>query len=142
MEDCRRKKPPTLLDMAQVQHRTTKQPVDGISFLPLLEGRDTNYHERALYWHFPNLWGEEGPGIGTTSTIRKGDWKMVYYYESGKKELFNIADDIGETKDLAPQKKPLVKQLSKELGTYLRGVDAQRPSFKADGRWCPWPDEV
>ena len=29
-------------------------------------------------------------------TIRRGDWKLVYWYADGKKELFNIAEDIGE----------------------------------------------
>ena len=28
-------------------------------------------------------WGPTGPGIGPTCTIRRGDWKLVYYYEDG-----------------------------------------------------------
>ena len=36
----------------------------------------------------------------------------------------------------------IVKRLSKELGDHLRKVDAQRPSFKATGKACPWPDEI
>lgn len=133
---------PTLLDMAQVKCRETKQPVDGISFIPMLEGKQTDYNGRALYWHYPNLWGNEGPGIATTSSIRKGDWKLVYYYETGKKELFNISDDIGETTDHAVQNPRWVQQLSEELGEYLRRVEAQRPLFKTTGRFCPWPDEI
>src|SRR5690606_15662422 len=133
---------PTLLDMAQVKCRETKQPVDGISFIPMLEGRQTDYNDRALYWHYPNLWGNEGPGIGTTSSIRKGDWKLVYYYETGKKELFNINNDIGETTDHAAQNPRLVQQLSEELGEYLRSVEAQRPLFITNGELCPWPDEI
>ena len=31
--------------------------------------------------------------------------------------------------------------IKKELGNYLRKVDAQRPTFKATGQPCPWPDE-
>lgn len=133
---------PTLLDMAQVPKRETKQPVDGISFIPMLQGQHTAYNERSLYWHYPNLWGNEGPGIGTTSTIRRGDWKLVYYYETGKKELFNISNDLGETTDHATQNPRLVRQLSKKLGEYLRSVDAQRPQFKTTGKMCPWPDEI
>lgn len=132
---------PTLLEMAQVKECETKQPVDGNSFIPMLEGKKTVYNERALYWHFPNLWGNKGPGIGTTSSIRKGDWKLVYYYDTGKKELFNISDDIGESKDCSIQYPQLVRQLSNELGNHLRNVKAQRPSFKTTGELCPWPDE-
>ncbi len=132
---------PTILDVAQVKSRDTKQPIDGISFIPMLKGIETNYHDRALYWHYPNLWGNEGPGIGTTSTIREGDWKLIYYYETGEKELFNIHNDIGEPINRAAYEPRIVQKLSLQLGEYLRSVDAQRPSFKQTGQVCPWPDE-
>ncbi len=133
---------PTLLDMAQVKERETKQTIDGHSFMPLLLQQGQNpAKNRSLYWHFPNLWGNAGPGIGTTSSVRNGDWKLVYYYETGKKELFNITQDIGETTDLAPKYPKLVKELSENLGKYLRDVSAQRPTYKATGKPCPWPDE-
>lgn len=133
---------PTLLDMARVVERETKQKVDGVSFLSQLSGEKMNSHNRSLYWHFPNQWGNEGPGIGTTSAIRKGDWKMIYYYETGKRELFNLSDDIGETNNRATQHPELVKKLSVDLGNYLRCAEAQRPSFMATGEPCPWPDEI
>lgn len=133
---------PTILDMAQVRERKTVQTVDGVSFMPMLEGKSTRYDKRNLYWNYPNLWGNEGPGIGSTCTVRKGDWKLIYYYETGKKELFNITNDIGETANRAEQNPRLVKKLSRELGKFLRGADAQRPSFKTTGKPCPWPDEV
>lgn len=133
---------PTIMKIAGIKAYKTKQPIDGISFMPMLEGKKTKYYRRNLYWHFPNLWGESGPGIGTTSTIRSGDWKLIYYYENGKKELFNIKKDIGEQQNLALKKKRLTIKLSKNLGDYLRSVNAQRPSFKANGKPCPWPDEI
>ncbi|WP_286846450.1 sulfatase [Proteiniphilum sp. UBA5463] len=133
---------PTILYMAQVRERKTVQTVDGVSFMPMLEGKPTRYDKRNLYWNYPNLWGNEGPGIGSTCTVRRGDWKLIYYYETGKKELFNITNDIGETANRAEQNPRLVKKLSKELGKFLRGADAQRPSFKTTGKPCPWPDEV
>ena len=128
--------------MAQVESYKTKQQVDGKSFVPMLLGKTTNYNNRSLIWHFPNLWGNDGPGIGTTSAIRKGDFKLVYYYETGKRELFNVTDDIGEARDLASSNPQLVKKLSKELSNRLRKMKAQRPSFKTTGEVCPWPDEV
>ena len=133
---------PTILDMAQVTFRETKQTIDGVSFMPILSGKKNTHKNRSLYWHFPNLWGETGPGIGTTSAIRKGDWKMIYYYDTGAKELFNIREDIGEKHNLATSHGDVVEALSVELGNYLRDVSAQRPSFKATGKLCPWPDEL
>lgn len=133
---------PTILEMAGVKDYTTRQPIDGISFVPLLNGTGDTSKGRPLYWNYPNLWGNDGPGIGPTAAVRQDDWKLIYYYADGKKELFNIKNDIGEKNNLASSRPDLVKQLSAELGTYLRWVDAQRPSFKATGQAAPWPDEL
>lgn len=132
---------PTILEMAQVKHYQTVQPIDGVSFLPLLKGKGDPSKGRSLYWNFPNIWGNDGPGIGPTCTVRNGDWKLIYYYQTRKKELFNIPEDIGEKNDLSQQYPDIVKRLSKQLGSYLRRVDGQRPSFKATGKACPWPDK-
>ncbi|WP_459187351.1 sulfatase [Parabacteroides sp. APC149_11_2_Y6] len=133
---------PTILEMAGIKKYKTIQPVDGISFMPLLTNTGDPSKGRSLYWNFPNLWGNTGPGIGATCTIRRGDWKLIYYYETGKKELFNIPDDIGEKNDLSASRPDLVKKLSKDLGKQLRKMKAQRPSFKATKKNCPWPDEI
>lgn len=132
---------PTLLEIAEVKHYETVQKRDGISFLPLLTDRG-KMKDRDIYWHYPHKWGPTGPGIGATSSIRSGDWKLVYYYATGKRELFNIPADIGEKKDLADEKPQLVKKLAKKLGNYLRSVDAQRPTLTATGKPAPWPDET
>lgn len=133
---------PSMLEMAQVKNYKTVQPIDGVSFIPLLKQTGDPSKGRKLYWNCPNIWGNTGPGIGATCTIRDGDWKLIYYYENGQKELFNIPNDIGEKNNLASQNAPIVKRLSKELGKHLRKVDGQRPSFKATGKPCPWPDEL
>lgn len=133
---------PTILEMAGIKHYKTVQKVDGRSFVPLLNATGDPSKGRNFYWNFPNLWGNTGPGIGPTATIRKGDWKLVYYYDSGKKELFNIREDIGEEYNRKGQYPKLAKRLSKELGNYLRKVGAQRPAYKATGKPVPWPDEV
>ena len=117
------------------------QAVDGESFVPLLKGEGRG-KERTLIWNFPNKWDAEGPGIGATCTIRRGDWKLIYFYKDGHKELYDIANDIGERNDLSSQQPERVEKLSRLLGRKLRGMDAQRPAFKATGKPCPWPDEL
>ncbi|RHV91844.1 sulfatase [Culturomica massiliensis] len=133
---------PTILEMAGMTDYKTVQHIDGVSFVPMLKETGDTFKGRKLFWHYPNLWGNTGPGIGATSVVRNGDWKLVYYYETGKKELFNIRADIGEKDDCASRNPKLVHKLSGELGKYLRSVNAQRPSFKKTGKPCPWPDEV
>ena len=133
---------PSILEMAGIGKYDVPQAVDGKSFVPLIDGDGDPSKGRDLFWNFPNLWGETGPGIGSTCTVRSGDWKLIYFYETGEKELYNIPDDIGEEHDLAAMHPDIVKKLSSKLGRYLRSVDAQRPSFKATGLPCPWPDEI
>lgn len=148
---------PTILEIAGVKKLQVPQVVDGISFLPLIKGkgiasanqrskkeakRMAQADSRSLYWNFPNKWGASGPGIGATAAVRKGDWKMIYYYKTGKKELFNIKEDIGELHDRAASEPALVTKLSADLGAFLRKSQAQRPTFKATGKLAPWPDEV
>ena len=133
---------PTILEMAGVKNYETVQPIDGVSFVSLLQQSGDPSKGRSLYWNLPNNWGNDGPGINFNCAIRQGDWKLVYYYGTGKKELFNIPQDIGETRDLRAQYPGLVRKLSEDLGNYLRKVKAQRPVFKKTGKPCPWPDEV
>lgn len=133
---------PTILEIAGIEEYDTPQPIDGISFVPLLKQTGNPSAGRSLYWNVPNIWDEQGPGIGATCTIRQGDWKLIYFYEKGKKELYNIKEDIGEKHNLVADHPELVKRLSSDLGMYLRSVDAQRPAFKTTGQPVPWPDEV
>ncbi len=133
---------PSLLDMAGVKTSGRNKGVDGRSFVPLLRQTGDPSKGRALIWNYPHIWGNSGPGINLNCAIRKDEWKLIYYYETGRKELFNIPDDIGETKNLASQRPDIVKRLSAELGKALRKMNAHRPTFRASGNPCPWPDEI
>jgi len=131
---------PTILEMAGVEAYETRQMLDGQSFVPLLQGQ-RGTPDRPLYWHYPNEWGPSGPGIGAYSAIRKGDYKLIYYHASEKFELFNIAGDISEVDNLVAKESERVEALSRELGEYLRSVDAQMPSHLETGVRVLWPDE-
>lgn len=134
---------PTILEMAGLNNYETVQTVDGESFVPMLlqQNQTAKTRDRDLVWHFPNKWGASGPGIGTTSTIRSGDWKLIYWYKTGAFELYNIREDIGEKNNLAAEKPEKVKELAGRLGKFLREAEADRPSFKENQKPAPWPDE-
>ncbi len=132
----------TILDMAGAkQLKGECQTIDGLSFIPYLKQTGVTSSNRALFWHYPNNWGPHGPGIGTYSAIRKGDWKLIYYYTNSKFELFNITNDIGEQNNLASQKIKVTKRLAIELSQYLREVKAQRPTSTTNNKLVPYPDE-
>lgn len=150
---------PSILDMARItapphisQEDTTTTAntsavanthIDGVSFVPMLRGKPIDNTARPFVWHYPHRWGPSGPGIGSTSTLRLGDHKLVYYHDPGRKvryELFNIAADIGEAKNLAETKPALRKQLATRLAHELKAMDAQMPTIKATGEVVPLPE--
>lgn len=132
---------PTILEMAGIQQYETVQKVDGVSFVPLMKGLKPENRERPLFWHYPNDWGPTGPGIGAFSAIRKGDWKLIYYHASENFELFNITADIAEENNQAETNPGKLRELAKELGNYLKEVQAQMPEHRNTRKQVAWPDE-
>lgn len=133
---------PSILEMAGISNPKTIQKIDGQSFISYLNQKNKQQKDRFFVWHYPNNWGTLGPGIGTTSTIREGKWKLIYWYKDGKKELYDIENDLGENVDISNINKDKVQHLSSLLGSYLRKVNADRPSFISTGKDAPWPDEI
>jgi len=124
---------PTILEMAGISNYKTVQKTDGISFNPILEGKNISDKDRPLIWHYPNEWGPSGPGIGATSTVRKGDWKLIYYHNDESFELFNIMEDIGEQYNLINSNPQKAKELATVLSDYLVEMNAQMPTHKKTG---------
>lgn len=112
---------PTLLDLIGAEQLPNEHQ-DGKSLVPLLSGESLN--ERALIWHYPHYGNQGGDPSGI---IRRGDWKLIHYYENGKEELYNLKNDIEEVNDIASDNKELVEVLSDELFTYLKSVNARFP---------------
>lgn len=133
---------PSILEMAGVSKMQTVQQIDGKSFIPLFKQKRKTPSNRIFVWHFPNKWGPSGPGIGTTSSIRMGEWKLIYWYKDGKKELYRLDTDLGEKVDLSLNYPEKVIELSALLGNYLKTREALRPTFKQTNKPAPWPDEL
>ncbi|MFA5192674.1 MAG: arylsulfatase [Verrucomicrobiia bacterium] len=103
---------PTFMELAEAKDATPKN-LDGISFAPTLLGREQEPRP-FLYREFP--------GYGGQQCLRVGDWKIVRQNlmprGRGKKaratpsiELYNLKDDIAETKDVAAQHPDIVAKL-------------------------------
>lgn len=87
--------------------------IDGIPFLPTLLGRGKQKQHEYLYWEFHEQGGK--------MAVRKGDWKAVKLNvqneAEGKTELYNLSDDIGETRDVSKDHPEIVKQLEEIMKT-------------------------
>jgi hypothetical protein len=97
------------------------QEIDGRSMMPIFSNPSYTDTSRALIWHYPNKWNNlTSPGINYYSAIRKGSWKLVYSMRDGKKELYNLGNDIGENHDLASSNPRMVNVLYEELVKKLK----------------------
>lgn len=118
---------PTLLEAAGIDVAKTAGPLDGVSLLDLLRGGQLP--QRSLYWHFPNYTNQ---GSRPAGAIRKGDWKLVEHFEDGAIELFNLASDPGETRNVATAHLATATELKTELAQWRTQVGAQMPAPNPD----------
>jgi arylsulfatase A-like enzyme len=112
---------PTLLALAGVATQP-KQPIDGVSLRPLLEGN--HIAPRPLFWHYPHYGNQGGE---PSSIIRQGDWKLIHYWEDGHNELYDLATDMGEQHDLAATEVERTSQLWTGLDVWLKQTNAKIP---------------
>lgn len=101
---------------------TLPENIDGINVLETLKenaetGRDT------LYWHYPHYHAEKPAGA-----IRKGDWKLIEWFETGETELFHLAKDPNEQRNLAKEEPQKNAELLADLHQWRKRIQAQLPA--------------
>ncbi len=129
---------PTFLEMTGAT-AAEDQVQDGVSLVPLFKG--DAIAERSIFWHFPaylQSYGGAGPfeqrdplfRSRPVGAVRNGDWKLLEFFESGDLELYNLKDDIGETRNLAGENPDETKRLHDILKAWRAETKAPVPSEK------------
>jgi len=88
---------PTACDVAGLE---PPQGIDGISYLPSLLGEKDQRKHEYLYWEYY-----------TRQAVRMNQWKAVRFGPLRRIQLYNLTDDIGETKDVAAEHPEIVKKV-------------------------------
>ena len=114
---------------------------DGQSFAAQLDraGEQAPERDTTHYWHYPHLWGPQGPGLEPFTALRAGTWKLIYFYDDPRYELYDLADDLGETTDLVEARPEVVRRLARRMRTWMQRVGAQTPVDRAAGTPLPHP---
>jgi len=119
---------PTILEMAGVKPKPG-QICDGGSLVPILENPKAKVRN-TVFCHFPHSIPATKNKPGTS--VRKGDWKLIKFYadnldKTDRFELYNLKEDIGESKNLAKQNPEIVDSLDKLIVKHIKDTNAIIP---------------
>lgn len=121
---------PTFCEWAGIKASSLPKGLEGGSIASLLanDGRgDVKRVREELIFHFPHYQGD-----APHSAIMLGDLKLLHFYEVQHDELYDLANDISERRDLAKERAADTKKLRDRLEKYLIAVNAQLPTVNPD----------
>jgi arylsulfatase A-like enzyme len=128
---------PTLLEVAGIG-APSGQIQDGISiWSEMNRTAPADFTRGPIFWHLPGYLESKGtPGVLWRTTpcgaIREGDYKLIEYFEDGRLELYNLKQDLGETKNLASSKPAVAKKLHDKLVAWRKATNAKMPTPNPD----------
>ncbi len=97
---------------------------DGRDLTQILADPTRKWDAPSLYWHYPHY---HPGGASPYSAVRKGDLRLVEFHEDNRMELYNLADDIGETHDLSEAQVEKALELRNDLHDWRSAMNAQMP---------------
>ena len=110
--------------------------LEGVDLSPVFQ--DKKLQERSLFFHFPiylepyDVYKDNGmdPLFRTKpgSVIIKNDWKLHHYFENNSIELYNLKEDISESKNLSKENKEKTNELFEELNKWRKLNNAPIPN--------------
>ncbi|MBM4163978.1 MAG: N-acetylgalactosamine 6-sulfate sulfatase [Lentisphaerae bacterium] len=126
---------PTIVEMLGVTMPGQNLPLDGISLLPLVDGRMTERGKGIGFWHSsttPQSPRERSGGVpfdevvdtekvGGQMTWTEDRYKL-YRMADGKYELYDLSADLAESRDLAAERPETVERMKAELGAWHQSV--------------------
>lgn len=117
---------PTFLSAAGAQP-SSGHLLDGVNFMPLFEGKKLQRDE--LYWHYPSETAKSAEKMA--SVIRKGDYKLIQFYEDNRLELYDLKNDASEKEDISKKLPAKTAELKKLLDNWKVKVNAEKPVITA-----------
>jgi uncharacterized sulfatase len=117
---------PTLLELGGARP-SASQPLDGVSFAKMLGNPDAIPDRDTLYWHLPH-YHHSTPA----SAIRRGNWKLIEFFENNAVELYDLGRDPGEKNNLAAREPQRAGELRTALAAWRRDVGARMPEPNPD----------
>ena len=114
---------PTILDLIDPAFAVPDR-MEGGSLLPMMRNKGRGDVKRSsdfLVFHYPT-------GVWPSQTaLIKSDFKIIKSWAYDRIELFNLKDDLSESRDLSQKHPEKAEELHRALMQYLRDVEAVMP---------------
>lgn len=102
---------PTIMDLCKIP--AAEHKIDGKSLLPVINSKSASSPHKIFHWK-----------SGKSVAIREGKWKLVM---SGKKaELFDLPNDLGESRNLIKEHPKTVEKLREQSAIYWQKVSSSK----------------
>ena len=102
---------PTIMELCKIP--AAEHKIDGKSLLPVITSKSARSAHKIFHWK-----------SGNSVAVREGKWKLVM---SGKKvELFDLPNDLGESRNLIKEHPKTVKKLREQSAIYWRSVNPSK----------------
>jgi arylsulfatase A-like enzyme len=115
---------PTFIEIASGK---SPEKFDGKSINHLFDSKTkpSKIGEKPMFWHYPHFSNQGGR---PSSIVRLGNLKLIYFYESKTYELYDLARDESETKNLIPEQPEVFEKLKSMLQNWLSSTSAVLPT--------------
>ncbi len=122
---------PTVLELAGIANlksssSTGDSGMDGQSLVPLLR-ESGKISDRDLFWHYPHHQHYQLGGTMPYGAVRSGDFKLIEFFNDMHVELYDLAHDTGEERDLSNLQPERTAKLRERLHAWRAQVGAQMP---------------
>ncbi|WP_412984373.1 sulfatase-like hydrolase/transferase [Pontimicrobium sp. IMCC45349] len=124
---------PTFAEMAGANLPGGGYDIDGESQWQMLKNGASMTRE-SLFWHHPGYLIDSKRDSRPVTVIRKGDYKLLHFYENSEYELYNLATDLGETTNLLPSSDQTIIDLAndmiEDMNNHLIETSAPMPTYR------------
>jgi len=119
--------------------------IDGVSQWQLLTN-GTAMTRESLFWHHPGYLIDSKRDSRPVTVIRKGDYKLMHFYEDSSYELYHLINDISEATNLLPSSDQAIIDIANDMiddmNDHLIDTSAPLPTYRDGGASVPMPEWV